>query len=190
MKRTLFSFAAVMAVVAYAVSASAAVSISLSAASNTVLPGGVITLTTLGTSNAGETDDTIFGAINYSNTFLTGNAVTNTQAAIFNTPGALTCTTAFCVAFSQVNSTGPIAIGATNLLVATTTFNVSAGAPAGTVLSFTWRTTPSTQRLDWFGLTNAAGTTVTVAAIPEPGTMAMVGLGLMGLAFAGRRRAQ
>lgn len=190
MKRTLFSFAAVMAVAVYAVSASAAVSLSLTAGSNTAAQGSVITLTTFGTANGGETDDTIIGNINYQSTFLTGSAATNTQVPLFNTLGGLLCTTTFCTAFSQVNSSGVIAVNLTNAPIAVTTFTVNPTTPIGTVLTFAWRTTPSTQRLDWFGLTNAPGTTVTVTGvIPEPGTMGLVGLGLMGLAFAGRRRA-
>jgi hypothetical protein len=57
----------------------------------------------------------------------------------------------------------------------------------GTVVNFAWRTSPSAQRLDWFGLTNAPGVSITVAT-PEPTTASLLGLGLLGLSVASRRR--
>jgi hypothetical protein len=173
----------------WASAANAAVSVTLTPVSTTAAPGSVITLHTFATQNGSETDDTIIGNINFSNTFLTGNAATNTQVPLFNTIGGLLCTTAFCTAFSQVQSDAPKSLGITNMQIATTTFNVNPTTPNGTVLTFAWRTAPSTQRFDWFGLTNAPGTTVTVTGvIPEPTTAALLGLGMIGLAVSGRRR--
>jgi hypothetical protein len=189
MKRTLISSVVVAFVTAFAVSASAATSVTLSGP-GTVLEGGLITLTTTVTSNAGELDNTVFGAINYPNALVDSNVGGNSQVLLPGAgwgTGAMLCTTAFCTAFSQVNSIAPSAVGLTNAVIATTTF--IADAPAGTVINFAWRTTPSTQRLDWFGITNAAGVSVTVVPIPEPTTVALLGLGLIGLAVAGRRRA-
>jgi len=149
---------------------------------------GDITLRIYATADAGETDNTIFGAINFPDALVNTNVAGNSQTPLFSSQGALTCTTAFCVAFSQVNPAGPIALNLTDTLIATTTFHVDPGNPPGTVINFRWRTTPSTQRLDWFGITNAPGHSVTVAAIPEPTTAALLGAGLLGIALAVRRR--
>jgi len=146
-------------------------------------PGSTIVLETYVTANAGELDNTIFGAIQFSDALVNSNAAGNWQSPLFSSQGALTCTTAWCVAFSQVNPAGPIAVNLTNFLIARTTFTMD--APIGTVFRFTWRTTPSTQRLDWFGITNAPGVTIPV---PEPGTAALLGVGLLGMALAGRNR--
>ena len=151
-------------------------------------PGSTIVLETYVTANAGELDNTIFGAIQFSDALVNSNAAGNWQSPLFSSQGALTCTTAWCVAFSQVNPAGPIALNLTDTLIATTTFHVDPGNPPGTVINFRWRTTPSTQRLDWFGITNAPGHSVTVAAIPEPTTAALLGAGLLGIALAVRRR--
>jgi len=51
----------------------------------------------------------------------------------------------------------------------------------------TWQTTPSTQRLDFFGVTNAPGYSITI--VPEPATTALLCVGLLRLAVATRRRA-
>jgi PEP-CTERM motif-containing protein len=173
---------------ASASAATAAVSVSMIVSSLPIVPGGIITLQTFVTANAGEIDNTIFGAIQYNDALLNPLPASNTQTPLFSSQGALTCTTAFCVSFSQVNPAGPIALNLTDTLIATTTFHVDPGNPPGTVINFRWRTTPSTQRLDWFGITNAPGHSVTVAAIPEPTTAALLGAGLLGIALAVRRR--
>ena len=169
-------------------SANAAVSINLVVASipnDDVIPGMTIVLETYVTANAGELDNTIFGAINFDDRLVNSNAAGNWQNPLFSNQGALTCTTAFCVAFRQVNAAGSIAVDLTNFLLARTTFiaDPSAVTP-GVRLNFTWRTTPSTQRLDWFGITNAPGAT---QPVPEPTTAALLGVGLLGLAVAVRR---
>ncbi|HXK25709.1 MAG TPA: PEP-CTERM sorting domain-containing protein [Myxococcota bacterium] len=196
MKRTLTSIMAGAVVAVFAVSAGAATSITLNA-SGTFTPGSLITLTTLATSDGGETAVTAFGAINYSDALLNSNVPGNSQVNLSTIgdapPGwssnALLCTTVFCVAFNQTKALPAGTAGITNTPIATTTFFIDPSVAPGTVINFAWRTTPSTQRLDWFGLTNAPGTSITVAAVPEPTTAALLGLGILGLAVSGRRRA-
>src|SRR5215470_3242092 len=158
-----------LAVATFAASASATTSISLEIqpglfGANYFLPGSTVTLQTFVTSDGGETDNAVLGAINipagvHSNQ--PGNSQVNLStvgtAAPGWSPGALTCTTAFCVAFSQVNPNGPQTVGLTHFLIATTTFTIDPATPQGTVIQFGWRTSPTTQGLDWFGIKNATG---------------------------------
>ena len=192
MKRTMIHLMSAAFVAALAMSANAATSVNLTTATgNTVAPGGTITLEVRVTANAGETDNTIFGAITYQ------DALVNhpTPAAVMNTPigflsGALTCTTLRCIAFSAVTGGAPVAMDAsqnTNFLISTVTFTADPTAAIGSVLTFNWQSTPSTQGLDFFGTTSSPGVTVTV--VPEPTTAALLALGILGLGFAGRRRA-
>jgi hypothetical protein len=161
MKRHLVLSSMMLGVTLLALSASASVSISLVAGSNTASPGETITLTTVATANGGETDDTMQSLINYQDAFVNPNLAGNSQVPLMNTLGSLLCTTAFCTAFTQVNSTSPIAPGITNFPIASTTFIIDPTTPWNTVLTFSWRTSPSTQRLDFFGITNAPGVTIT-----------------------------
>lgn len=192
MKRTLISLAMV-AVFGAASAASAATVTLASATGSTISPGESIVLTVTTTANSGETDNTIFGAITYSDALLNPVA----PASVMNTPigflpGAITCTTVRCVAFSAVTGGAAIALDPsqnTNFLLATVTFPVDAAAPIGSVINLAWQTNPSTQRLDFFGVTGGPGVSITVVPVPEPTTAALLGLGLFGLAVAGRRRA-
>ena len=198
MKRTLTSLVAVAFVAAIAVSASASTNVTLSVVGPTTVPAGsVIVLQAIVTSDGGELDNSVFGAVNTVSgqyTLVSGGPQTNLSTVGAAAPGwssgALTCTTAFCVAFSQVNSNGAVAAGVTNLAIGSVTATLNGSLANGTVVNFNWRTTPSTQRLDWYGITSAPGTSVTIGTVvPEPTTAALIGFGLLGLAFAGRRRA-
>jgi hypothetical protein len=196
MKRTLISLIAVAFAAAVAVSASATVSVSLNVVGPTTVPAGsVITLQAVVTADDATTDNTVFGAVNDpvgQATIASGGAQVNLSTVGTAAPGwssgSALCTTAFCTAFSQINSVGPATAGVTNLVIGTLTATLNGALANGTVVNFNWRTTPSTQRLDWYGLTNAAGASVTIGVIPEPTTAALIGFGLFGLAFAGRRR--
>jgi hypothetical protein len=184
----------VLAAFAGFASAANAASVVMTADKNFVGQGETITLHGVVTSSGAEADNTVFGAITYQDQFLNTNIAGNSQVGLpgwATSLGALTCTTTRCISFSQSNVSGilPVPGGVTSFQISTTTFIVAPTTPMGTVLTFNWQTTPFTQRLDYFGVTNAPGVTVTViGSIPEPTTAAMLGLGLFGLALAGRRR--
>ena len=196
MKRTSISLTVAAIVAAFAVSASATVSVSLNVVGPTTVPAGsLVTLQAVVTADDATTDDTLFGAVNdVSGQFTLASGGSQVSLGTVGTAapgwvsGALTCTTVWCAAFNQINSINPVTAGVTNLVIGSLTATLNGSLANGTVVNFNWRTTPSTQRLDWYGITSAPGTSVTIGAIPEPTTAALIGIGLFGLAFAGRRR--
>jgi hypothetical protein len=154
-------------------------------------PGETITLTATGTADGGELSAGILGAITYPDAAVNVNAALNTQNLMptFTSLLTLTCTTARCLAFNQINAGGASAPGISGFVLSSTKFVVDNTTPLGTIINFNWQTTPTTQQLNFFGISPIQpGYSVTVAAIPEPTTAALIGLGLFGLAFAGRRR--
>ena len=165
-----------------------AASVVVSANAGTYNPGDIITLTITVTADAGETDTSVFGVIQYQAAVVTPVPLSQTQnplPATANGPwnqGLLpACTTINCRAFSQTNPGG--AINATNFVIATMQFVWTGGFPA--VANFVWQSTPVSQRLDFFGVTSAPGTSISI--VPEPTTAALLGAGLIGLALAHRR---
>ena len=188
MKRNLI-LAAALVCLGLASTANAATSVSLT--SNKLTPyntGEVITLTVTVTADAGETDTSVFGVVQYQGALVAPvaasqqqNQLPATAAGPWNIGVLPACTTVNCRAFSQTNAGG--AINTANFVIATLQFTASAPGTA----NFVWQSAPVSQRLDFFGITSDPGTSVTI--VPEPTTATMLGLGLFGLAMAGRRRA-
>lgn len=153
-------------------------------------PGSTITLEVRVTANAGEMDNAVFGALNYSDSLVDSRVALNEQFALPGggwSLGAAACTTAFCTAFSQVRQEGAIAVDVTDFVIARVRFTIDPTSPIA-LYNFTWRTSPTTQRLDFFGVTNAPGIGIfsDQPPVPEPATAALLALGLAGLAFAAR----
>ena len=170
---------------ALASAATATVNVNLTTAAVPVHPGDTITLHTYVTADDFEVDPTAYGAVIYP-----GAAFAPATQQQFGLPGnwtlaATNCdATPRCIAFSQISEEGPVPIFATDYLIATLTFDVLPGAAAG-VYQFNWQTAPASLRLDFFGVTNAPGVTVTI--VPEPTTAALLCASLLGLALAARR---
>lgn len=162
-----------------------AASVNLVAVDPLVEPGDTITLNAFVSTEEFEVDPTAYGAVIYP-----GVAVAPATQQQFALPGnwtlgATPCNATSCVAFSQISDDGPVPISATNYLIATLTFDVLSGSPAG-VFQFDWQTTPP-PGLDFFGVTSAPGVSVTI--VPEPSTAALLSVGLLGIAGGVRRRA-
>ncbi len=193
MKRTLKTLMVLAAFAGFA-SAANAVSVVLSANQGTYNPGETITLTVKATTSdsPGTTDINLLGRILHTSAAVTplANAA---QFALtgpggsFGLGGLAACSTTDCEVFDQVAFPAAINPLATNFTLATNGYTAGATNISGwRVVSFSWKTV-NPGKFDFFGLTNAPGTTITI--VPEPTTAAMLGLGLLGLALAGRRRA-
>jgi hypothetical protein len=87
-----------------------------------------------------------------------------------------------CWAFSQIGTVdGQSPVPVDGPLFVTMTLNVFAPGR----VDFEWADNEG-EALDFFGLTSAPGTSVLI--LPEPGTAALFGLGLVGLSLSRRRR--
>jgi len=185
MKRTLI---VVAVMVAFAASASAA-SLSIVSNKTTYTVGETISLTVTG-DDAGATTYGIQGRVNFDGGLV--NLGTVTQTAASGPFGKFTVGTtpsldnggagSFQFMFNQTsgapqdatNFPGTVAIGT---LI----------AQAVGIVNLSWETTLASDALDFFGLTNAPGTSFTIV-VPEPTTAGLLGLGLIGLVLGGRRR--
>jgi hypothetical protein len=153
-------------------------------------PGEIITLTVIGDSE-GAIDIGVFGTVNYDRNRVSplgGQTQTalRTGAGFRWIRGGLLVDIPFVgtqYSFSQINGL-TVPQGSTKKLTAVMTFRATNAGSA----NFDWCVGCAAQSLDFFGLTAADGITVSIAAIPEPSTAGLMGLGLLGLAGLRRLR--
>jgi len=186
MKRTLIAVATLIGLA----SAANAATLTVVADQANYLVGDTITLTVTGDTQGG-TALLVFGRLlfdapvaAYSTGAPNQNALLAFGGALPWVTGPLSCGAASCEMMNQISPVVGQAVTSSVPLIATVSFLATA---VGTS-NVNWDTNQAGGfGLDFFGLNDAAGTTINV--IPEPTTAALLGLGMLGLAVAGRRRA-
>jgi hypothetical protein len=177
--------------VAFAASAASAATLSIVSDKTTYNVGETISLTVTG-DDGGATTYGVQGRVDFNGALVNLGSVTQTQLA--GPYGKFTVGTtpsldnggagSFQFMFNQTsgapqeatNSPGTVAIGT---LIAQAAGTVNLVWHANQVDGF---------GLEFFGLSDAPGTSFTIVAVPEPTTAGLLGLGLVGLLLGGRRR--
>jgi len=170
--------------------AAGAVSLTIEAAQPAYQIGDTVTLIITGDPE-GASDTAIYGRLAYSTATEPVGASQQPLVTSFGMDTWLQGTTpvadGFATAFNQL-APGLTPDSPSNLLQATVQFR----APAEGRFTVAWIADGGPQRLDFFGLTNAPGGSYFVRPpVPEPGTAALLalGLGALGLSASRRRRA-
>jgi hypothetical protein len=179
--RQLTLFTATLALVLGASFAAQAATLTVTADQESYAVSDIITLTIIGDSE-GASALGILGFLsdangNASYTGSSQNTLASVSGYVPWVAGALATNNAF-------NQLGGVAVSTVSgLLTAVMTFH----ADSSGVVDFAWLEDGTSNHLNFFGLTTGAGTT-SVTIIPEPTTAGLMGLGLVGLVIAGRRR--
>ena len=205
MKRSLLAVA-VVAVTFVAVASHAIATVDVTSV-GTPLPGATITLQVRVTvTPADGAEGGIFGTLVYptsgielpSPVTLSGGGFSPfpaTQVALNVTFSAqnslMNCNSIRCTMFVQSTGiNGPQSANVTNFLISQQSYTILPGTLPGTVLTWIWLTSPTTQQIDFFNFNNSVAPVpaLSITVIPEPTTAALLGMGLLGLAAARRRR--
>jgi hypothetical protein len=185
--RALTLFTATLACVLGVSLSAQAATVTASAEFGTYNINDTITITIIGDSEGGAAD-LVIGYVAFDGNLVSGNTG-STQTKLRNSAGQKWTTGPLLVddpdlntslAFNQIkpNTLGSIPQDSTKKLTAVMTFQALTPGTA----AFTWYTDLT---LSFFG-TTYTGTSITI--VPEPTTAGLMGLGLLGLVIAGRRR--